>query len=661
MAASYDNSSISSLKGADRVRKRPGVIFGSDGLEGAQHAYFEILSNSIDEAKDGYGKKITTVLYEDGSLSVRDNGRGIPLEYNEAEKRYNWELVYCELYAGGKYDINSENYEYSLGLNGLGACATQYASEYFDVEVIRDGYKYNLHFEKGENKGGLQKEKLRSLKENTGTFQKWKPDLEVFTDTNITYEYLLDVNKKQAMVNRGITFCIIDQSSDTKTEYCYENGILDYIEEISDGKNISSPYYIEGSGTGKDREDLKEYKVKAEIAFAFNNDVPVLQYYHNSSYLEHGGAPDKAVRSAFVAVFDKVLKQRGKYNKGETKINFVDIEDSLIVIVNSLSTMTSYENQTKKAINNKFIQDFLTDLLKERLEIWFIENTADSNRVIDQILANKRSREASEKQRVALKRKLVGKSDSWDRVKKFVDCKSKDTSIRELFIVEGDSALGSVKMGRDAEFQAVMPVRGKILNCLKSDVSKIVSSDIIMDLIKVLGCGIEIPLKTSKKGVLSFDVNNLRWNKIICCTDADVDGFQIRTLILTMIYRLCPTLIDEGYVYIAETPLYEMRYKTRSGEETFFAFDEKEKNRIMKGKDPSRFFIQRSKGLGENTPEFMWLTTMDPKTRRLVRVTSEDAQKMQEYFELYLGNNVAARKSYIEENGHLYTDDLDLD
>lgn len=660
MAASYDNNSISSLKGADRVRKRPGVIFGSNGLEGAQHAYFEILSNSIDEAKDGYGSKITTILYEDGSISVQDHGRGIPLEFNKTENRYNWELVYCELYAGGKYDVDGANYEYSLGLNGLGACATQYASEYFDVEVVRDGYKYNLHFEKGENIGGLVKKKLKS-KPETGTFQKWKPDLEVFTDTNITYEYLLDVNKKQAMVNKGITFCIIDQSSDTNTEYYYENGIIDYIEEISDGKNISSPYYIEGSGTGKDREDLKEYKVKAEIAFAFNNDVPTLQYYHNSSFLEHGGAPDKAVKSAFVAVFDKILKQRGKYNKGETKISFADIEDSLIVIVNSLSTMTSYENQTKKAINNKFIQDFLTELIKERLEIWFIENAGDSNRVIDQILANKRSREASEKQRIALKRKLVGKSDSWDRVKKFVDCKSKDTSIRELFIVEGDSALGSVKMGRDSEFQAVMPVRGKILNCLKSDISKIVSSDIIMDLIKVLGCGIEIPIKTPKRGVLSFDINNLKWNKIIICTDADVDGFQIRTLILTMIYRLCPTLIEEGYVYIAETPLYEMRYKTRANEETFFAFDEKEKNKIMKGKDPSRFFIQRSKGLGENTAEFMWLTTMDPKTRRLIRVTSEDAEKMLEYFELYLGNNVAARKSYIEENGHLYTDDLDLD
>ena len=654
----YDNSSISSLKGAERVRQKPGVIFGSDNLEGAQHTYFEILSNSIDEAKDGFGKVIETTLYEDGSLSVRDHGRGIPLEWNEAEARYNWELVYCELYAGGKYDASDNNYEFSLGLNGLGACATQYASEYFDVEVIRDGYQYNLHFEKGENIGGLTKKKTKS--KDTGTFQKWKPDKLVFTDVNITYDHLLDVNKKQAMVNKGIKFVVKEEKSNQVQELYYENGIVDYLEEISEEKNISSSFVIEGEGMGRDTEDRDLYKVKAEIAFAFNNDCPKKEYYHNSSYLEHGGAPDKAVKNAFVFVLDKLLKQKNKYNKNESKITFNDIEDSLIVIVNSFSTQTSYENQTKKAINNKFIQEFLTELIKEKLEIWFLENPGDCNRVIDQILANKRSREASEKQRVALKKKLVNKGDSWDRVKKFVDCKSKDVSKRELFIVEGDSALGSVKLARDAEFQAVMPVRGKILNCLKVDISRIISSDIIMDLIRVLGCGIEVPIKSSKKNVLSFNLDNLKWNKIICCTDADVDGFQIRTLIITMIYRLCPTLIQEGYVYIAETPLYEMRYKGRGEEKTFFAFDDREKNQIMKGKDPSKFFIQRSKGLGENSVDMMWDTTMNPENRRLIKIVPEDAEIMSKYFDLYLGNNVAARKAYIEENGHLYVDDLDI-
>lgn len=651
----YDNSSISSLKGADRVRKRPGVIFGSDELEGAQHSYFEILSNSIDEAKDGYGSEIITTLYSDGSLSVQDYGRGIPLDYNKQEERYNWELVFCELYSGGKFDTEDANYEYSLGLNGLGTCATQYSSEYFDVRVIRDGYQFDLHFEKGENIGGLQKTKTKEKR--TGTFQKWKPDKDVFTDVDITFEHLVDVNKKQAMVNKGVRFIVINESTGEREELYYENGIMDYLEEIAEGKNITTPSLITGNGTGKDREDKKEYKVKAEIAFAFNNDYPCIEYYHNSSYLEHGGAPDKAVKSAFVAVIDKILKQKGKYNKNEAKVTFNDIEDSLIIIVNSFSTLTSYENQTKKAINNKFIQEFLTDLIKDRFEVWMIENPGDCNRIIDQILANKRSREASEKQRVALKKQLSSKGDSWDRVKKFVDCKSKDVSKRELFIVEGDSALGSVKLGRDADFQGVMPVRGKILNCLKTDIARILSSDIITDLIKVIGCGIEVPIKGAKKGVLAFNLDNLRWNKIIICTDADVDGFQIRTLVMTMIYRLMPSLIDQGYVYIAETPLYEMRYKDK----TYFAYDEREKNQIMKGKDPSKFFIQRSKGLGENDPDMMNLTTMNPETRRLIRITSEDAEQMAKYYELYLGNNVAARKSYIEENGHLYVDDLDVD
>lgn len=656
--AKYDNDAIKMLKGAERVRKRPGVIFGSDSLEGAEHAYFEILSNSIDEAKGGHGDVIETILHSDGSLSVRDFGRGVPLDYNKTEQRYNWELIYCEMYAGGKYDIDG-NYEFSLGLNGLGACATQYASEYFDVEVIRDGYKYNLHFEKGEIVGELKKSKTKE--KITGTFQKWKPDREVFTDVDIPFEHLLDVNKKQAVINRNVRFVVIDEVSGDRREFYYENGIMEYIDELANGKNITAPYTISGEGVGKDREDKPEYKVKAEIAFAFNNHVPIIEYFHNSSYLEHGGSPDKAVKNAFVFVVDKIAKQRNIYNKGESKIGFDDIKDSLLLISNSFSTSTSYENQTKKAINNKFVQDFMTDIIKAQLEIWFIENQNESNQVLTQIFSNKRSREESEKQRTALKKKMVSSGSSWDRVKKFVDCKSKDVSIRELFIVEGDSALGSVKLGRDAEFQAIIPIRGKILNCLKASITKIINSDIIMDLIKVLGCGIDIPIKGSKKNALAFNINNLRWNKVIICTDADVDGFQIRTLVLTMIFKLCPELIEQGYVYIAQTPLYELRYNGRSGEETYFAFDDREKAKIMKGKDPSKFYIQRSKGLGENDPDMMWETTMNPETRRLIRVTSEEAEKMVEYFELYLGDNIAVRKAFIEQNGHLYMDNIDID
>lgn len=652
----YNNDSISLLKGADRVRLKPSVIFGSDNLEGCEHSFFEILSNSIDEAKDGYGKKIIVKRFKDKSIEVQDFGRGIPLDYNKAEDRYNWELVYCELYAGGKYKKDESNYAFSLGLNGLGACATQYASEFFNVKVIRDGFEYNLNFEKGENIGGLKKTSTKE--KQTGTVQHWRPDIEVFTDIDIPLSFFQETLKRQAIINSGITFLLYDEESDKTFSYYYENGILDYINELDDNKGLTTPYSFSGEGVGRDREDREDYKAKAYIAFCFNNS-PLIEYYHNSSWLELGGSPDKAVKSAFVSVFDKELKQKNKYNKGESKITFNDISDSLILICNSFSTETSYANQTKKAINNKFIQDFITNLIKENLAIWFLENKADSDKALAQVLANKRSRESAEKQRLTVKKKLMGSIDINNRVKKFVDCRSKDKTKRELFIVEGDSALGSVKLGRDAEFQAIMPIRGKILNCLKADINTILKSDIITDLIRVLGCGIDIKAKNNKN-LGQFDIEKLNYSKVIIATDADYDGFQIRTLVATMIYVLCPKLIEEGYLYIVETPLYEISYKNKNNEQVFFAYDEAEKNKIIKGKDISKLNIQRSKGLGENEPEMMWETTMNPENRRLIRIQAEDPVIMKDKFDLFLGNDLERRKEYIKENGHLYLDDLDL-
>jgi DNA gyrase subunit B len=651
---SYDNESITSLKGADRVRLRPSVIFGSDGLEGCQHSFFEILSNSIDEAREGYGRLIRVIRHKDLSITIEDYGRGVPVEYNPKEKRYNWELVYCELYAGGKYDNNTgENYEFALGLNGLGACATQYSSEFMDVTVFRDGYKYELHFEKGNNIGGLKKTKYNY--EHTGTIQTWKPDREVFTDINIPVSYFLDVLKKQAVVNAGLTFEFIDEDSGIKETFMYENGIADYIKELDNGKGFTAPQFFEGSARGRDREDKPEYKVKMQIAFCFNNEVNSIQYYHNSSFLEHGGAPDKAIKTAFTTELDKYLKNNNKYNKNESKITFSDIEDSLILITNTFSTITSYENQTKKAINNKFIQEAITDFARQHLEIYLIENKEEADRIASQVLINKRSRESAEKARIDIKKKLNGSMDISTRVKKFVDCRTKDVNLRELYIVEGDSALGSVKMARDSEFQAVMPVRGKILNCLKAEYSTIFKSEIIMDLIKVLGCGIEIKRK-HLKGVDDFDLEKLKWNKIIICTDADVDGYQIRTLILAMFYRLMPTLIEKGKVYIAESPLFEIIAKDKS----YFAYNEFEKASIMKKLKDQKVIVQRSKGLGENEPEMMWNTTMNPDTRRLIKVMPEDARKTQEYFDMLLGDNLQGRKEYISNHGHEYIELIDI-
>jgi len=658
----YGNESISSLKGADRVRKRPGVIFGSDGLDGCEHAVFEILSNSIDEAREGHGRSITVTRYADRSIEVEDAGRGCPVDWNEKEQRYNWELVYCELYAGGKYNNTSgDNYEYSLGLNGLGACATQYASRYMDVTVWRDGYEYALHFERGENVGGLAKTELsKTGKKKTGTRTRWLPDLDVFTDIAIPAEYFTAVMKRQAVVNAGITFRFRNETAPNKfeeTEFLYENGISDYVSELAGEGGLTAPVFWQTEKRGRDRADKDEYKVKLSCAVCFSNKVQVIEHYHNSSWLEHGGSPEKATRSAFVSAVDKYLKDQNKYQKNESRITWTDIEDCIVLVSNNFSTQTSYENQTKKAITNKFVQEAMTEFLRTNLEIYFIENHFDAEKIAEQVLVNKRSRESAEKQRLNLKKTLTDKISIADRVQKFVDCRSKDVSKREIYIVEGDSALGSVKLSRDAEYQGIMPVRGKILNCLKADYARIFKSDIIMDLIRVLGCGVEVQNR-HVKNMTAFDIDNLRWSKVVICTDGDVDGFQIRTLILTMLYRLTPTLIREGYVYIAETPLFEIN----CGEKTWFAYSDKEKNDILKELESSgkKIKVDRSKGLGENDPDMMWLTTMNPETRRLIRVMPEDVERTAEVFDLLLGDNLQGRKDHIAENGYKYLEMADI-
>ena len=651
----YGNESIVTLKGADRVRKRPAVIFGSNGIEGCEHSIFEIMSNSIDEAREGRGNKIIITRFEDGSVEVQDFGAGIPVDYNSVEKEENWKLVFCEMYAGGKYGNGADNYEFSLGLNGLGLCATQYASEYMDAEIHRDGYCYTLHFEHGENVGGLHKTEY--TKKDTGSRIKWKPDLKVFTDINVPLEYYTETIKRQAVVNDGVTFIFKNQvgSRFETTEYCYKNGIKDYVEELAGDKALTTPQYWECERRGKDREDLDEYKLVIKAALCFSLKTQLKEYYHNSSYLEHGGAPEKAFKSAFVSQINAYLKANNKYNKTDGQVNIQDIEDIIIFVVSSFSTQTSYENQTKKAITNKFIQEAMTDFFRKQLEVYFIENKMEAEKIADQVIINMRSRVKAENTRKTLKTTLQTKMDMTNRIQKFVDCRSKDVNEREIFIVEGDSALGACKQARNAEFQAIMPIRGKILNCLKCEYDKIFKSEIITDLIKVLGCGVEVRSKASKD-LSAFDMNNLRWNKILICTDADVDGFQIRTLVLTMIYRLMPQLIEQGKVYIDESPLYEVTCK----DQTYFAYNEVEMDRIKEEIGDQKYTVQRSKGLGENEAEMMALTTMNPATRRLILVTPDEAEKTAEMFDLLLGDNLEGRKRYITDNGHLYIDAADV-
>lgn len=656
--ATYGNESIKSLRGADRVRKRPAVIFGSDGLEGCEHSIFEIMSNSIDEAREGRGNRIVVTRYLDGSYEVQDFGSGIPVDYNKNEQRENWELLFCEMYAGSKYDNagGAGSYEFSLGLNGLGLCATQYASEYMDAEIHRDGYCYTLHFEKGENIGGLHKEPYH--KRDTGSRIRWKPDIQVFTDINIPRDWFVSTMKRQAIVNDGVHFVLKEEIAGGKfdtTEFCYQNGIQDYVAELAGDTAFTTPQYWECERVGRDRADLNDYKLKIKAAVCFSLKTQLKEYYHNSSFLEHGGSPEKAFRSAFVSQINAYLKANNKYAKSDGQINIQDVEDCVIFVVSSFSTNTSYENQTKKAITNKFIQEAMTDFFRKSLEVYFIENKMEAEKIANQVLVNMRARVKAENTRKTLKTTLQSKMDMTNRIQKFVDCRSKDVSEREVFIVEGDSALGACKQARDARFQAVIPVRGKILNCLKSEYDKIFKNDIITDLIKVLGCGVEVRSKAAKD-LSAFDMDNLRWNKVLICTDADVDGFQIRTLILTMIYRLMPKLIQAGKVYIAESPLYEVTCKGQ----TYFAYNEVEMDQIKAEIGDAPYTVQRSKGLGENEAEMMALTTMNPATRRIIQVTPSDAEETSKFFDLLLGDNLEGRKEYIADYGYLYLDAADV-
>ena len=658
----YGDNSLVALKGPDQVRKRPAVIFGSDGIEGCQHSVFEILSNSIDEAREGFGKQIIITRFSDNSIEVEDNGRGIPIDYNSNEEKYNWELAFCTLYAGGKYNNNDgDNYTFALGLNGLGLCATQFSSEYMDVVSDNGTWQYILRFEKGfnitqnENAKGFVKKRSAGT---AGTKIKWKPDLDVFTQIDISDEYFYDVLRRQAIVNDGLRFIFRKELPGGEFEeriFCYENGIDDYLNEIAGEDALTIPQHWQAQREGRDREDKPEYKVRLKAAFVFSNKVKLIEHYHNSSWLEHGGSPDKALRQAFVYQIDAYLKNNNKYQKNESKVTFSDVEDSLIFVSSNFSTQTSYENQTKKAINNRFIQEAMSDWLKHNLEVYFIENPDEAIRICEQVLVNKRSRENADKMRQNLKKKLEGNIDLSNRVEKFVDCRSRDITKRELYIVEGDSAMGAVKLARDSEYQAIMPVRGKILNCLKAGYDKIFKSEIITNLLKVLGCGVEVQSKANKD-LSNFSLDNLRWNKIVICTDADYDGYQIRTLILTMLYRLTPTLIQQGYVYIAESPLYEIECK----DQTYFAYTEVEKNRIVEGFDGKKYTIQRSKGLGENEPEMMSLTTMNPDTRRLIKVMPSDVEATQEMFDMLLGDNLAARKDFISKYGSHYLELIDV-
>lgn len=647
----YDNNTMKMLTGADRVRLRPSVIFGSDDIVGVKQSLFEILSNSTDESKEGHGELIILTKHKDLSWTIEDFGRGLPLDWNEREGHYNYHIALCELYGGGKYD--GAYSEGALGFNGLGLSSTQMASEFMEVTSYRDNYKYFLRCEKGEPI--MELEKTPDSNERTGTIITYKPDLDVFTEIDIPLDWVADMLEKQSIITPHVKFILTDEIANKTTEFYYKDGIVEYLE-----KTIKKPLHdvilFEGNGKGQDTPERPEYKFNYSFAFCFTGNENIQMVFHNNGNLIHGGSTLNAIKSALTYSIDKFLKDNNKYLKKDKKVTTEDVLDGLSFISNSYSTSTSYSNQTKTSINNKFIQEFLNKNLRHQLEVYFVENPFVAQKIMNQALINMRSRTRAETTRLDIKKKLNEKPTMTNKVKKFIDCRDKDTTKRELYIVEGDSAAGSCKLGRDAGFQAIMPIRGKILNCLKADMDRILTTDIIIDLYKLFGCGMEIPSKGNRNRS-TFELENLKWDKVVICTDADVDGFQIRTLILAMIYKLSPELINNDKVYIAETPLYEINID----KETFFVYTDEEKDALLKKHKSSKrkIDIQRSKGLGENTPEMMWLTTMNPKTRHLLRVKPNDEATMEEVFELLLGSNLKNRKEYIENYGKFFVSKID--
>lgn len=613
MASNYDDSSIKSLKGADRVRMRPGVMFGSDNIHGAFHTFKEIIGNSTDEGRAGFGDLIEVVYYADGSISVRDYGRGVPMGWNEAEGRFNWDLIFNELYAGGKYDTDGDNYKFSVGLNGLGAASTQYTSEWFIVESYKEDTVYRKEFKKGFPLDDDMTERPNDTGK-TGTYIHWKVDNEVFPDTNFPFKMFKDYCEGQAHIN-SINFKVTDEHTG-EVIFVEGEGVEKYLTNQL-GDKVIETFNMRSKKEGVERNT--KYETECEVILSITEECNSrYMYFHNTANI-NDGVHITAVQDAI----NKFFKDLGKQN-GVT-VQPYDYNDYLSVAISSYSNVTSYANQTKTGVSNQFIYDIIYCTVEDILNEAVLKGKESIKTLIDNVigaaLARKKAKELEAQERLV--RKTTTNRNK--KPEKFVDCRERKPEKRELFIVEGDSAKGSCKLARDGQFQAILPIKGKIINCLKATIEEILGdgstakdakkgNQEVLDIITTIGTGVDLGTDSEL-----FDISKLKYNKIIICTDGDVDGFQIRCLLYTVFYRLTPQLLRDGYIYIAETPLFELQ--TNKG--IFFAYSVEEKEKMV-AEFPSKGIvikkINRSKGLGENDPDMMWNTTMNPETRRLVKL-----------------------------------------
>ncbi|MDX8363275.1 MULTISPECIES: DNA topoisomerase (ATP-hydrolyzing) subunit B [Bacillaceae] len=630
----YDENQIQVLEGLEAVRKRPGMYIGTTSGKGLHHLVWEIVDNSIDEALAGYCDEINVVIEEDNSITVKDNGRGIPVGIHEKMGRPAVEVIMTVLHAGGKFD--GSGYKVSGGLHGVGASVVNALSTHLEVFVHLNG---EIHYQKYER--GVPCADLKVIGETdiTGTITHFKPDGEIFTET-LEYEYDILANRLRelAFLNRGIKITIEDKRvGDKSNEYYYEGGIISYVEHLNRTKEVihDEPIFVEGEKEG----------ISVEVALQYNDSyVSNIYSFANNINTHEGGTHESGFKTALTRIINDYARKHNIFKDNDSNLTGDDVREGLTAIVSIKHPDPQFEGQTKTKLGNSEARTITDSLFSDKLEKFLLENPVVAKRIVEKGVTASRARLAAKKARELTRRKNALEISNLPG--KLADCSSKDPSISELYVVEGDSAGGSAKQGRDRHFQAILPLRGKIINVEKARLDKILSNNEVRTIITALGTGIGE----------DFDISKARYHKIVIMTDADVDGAHIRTLLLTFFYRYMRQIIESGYVYIAQPPLY----KVSQGKKVAYAYNERELNGILEElTGNAKPGLQRYKGLGEMNPEQLWETTMDPDTRTLLQVNLQDAIEADETFEVLMGDKVEPRRNFIEENAQ-YVKNLDI-
>jgi DNA gyrase subunit B len=631
MGHHYDATTIQVLKGLDAVRRRPAMYIGDTATKGLHHLVYEVVDNSIDEAMGGFCDAIKVVLRKDGSVMVEDNGRGIPVDMHPTQKKPALEVVMTMLHAGGKFD--HQTYKVAGGLHGVGVSVVNALSEWCEVEVTRDGKKYFQRYERGTTKAPL---KETGKGRHPGTKTTFKPDLEIFNKTDFSFDVLSGRMRELAFLNAGLKIEIMEESTGKSNLFKYKGGISSFIDYLNENKQTvhPKPIYLHNTRNGID----------VEMAIQYNDSYTenIFSYVNNINTIE-GGTHLSGFKTALTRTINYYAQKNNLLKNGQSPLEGEDVREGLSAVISIKIPDPQFEGQTKTKLGNSEVKGIVESILGESLSEYFEENPSVAKKVVEKASSAARAREAARKARELTRRKSALETAALPG--KLADCSLDDPALCEIYIVEGDSAGGSAKQGRDRKFQAILPLKGKILNVEKARIDRVLSNEEIRTMITALGTGIKD----------EFDINKARYNKVIIMTDADVDGSHIRTLILTFLYRHMKELIERGYVYIAQPPLY----RVKKGSTELYAYSDEERDRHMERLGKAGVSIQRYKGLGEMNPGQLWKTTMDPETRTLLQVTLEDGAEADHIFSILMGDQVEPRRKFIEENAK-YVRNLDV-